>query len=64
MVDVRTGGNVKFRPITRLKFQMSTLVTSQLFFASQRLLNSIFGTLELPSFNLFLFYLTSVGFSM
>ena len=43
---------------------MSTLVTSQLYFCFSKTMNGIFGTLELRSFNLFLFYLTSVVFSM
>ena len=47
----------------KLKLQMSTLVTSQLCFCFSKTMNCLFGTLELRSFNLFLFYLTSVVFS-
>ena len=69
VVDVRTGGRVKFRPITRLSpLEAETpnehTCDGQLCFCFSKTMNSIFGTLQLRSFNLFLFYLTSVVFSM
>ena len=68
-IDVRTGGSMKFRPITRLSpLEAETpnehTCNQSVMICFSKTMKSIFGTLELRSLNPFPFYLTSVVFSM